>query len=107
MFNNKKGNTVALDPDTVQTTAGISGVIAAFLLRHLHGKINEAANKADLAAALHAVATQRLEDMERSEQYRRERRETEEKIFNRLNIQDAILARIDERTAKLTGNNHG
>lgn len=90
-----------LDPDTVQTASGISAIVAGFLLKHLHGKINEAANKADLADALRVVAAQRLEDLQRSEQHRKERRETEAAIFERLRQQDATLARIDERTSKM------
>ncbi len=95
---------MALDPDAVQTTAGISAIIAGFLLKHLHGKISEAVGKAELAEALRVVAVQRAEDMQRAELYRQERRQTEAAIFERLRLQDSTLARIDERTQRMERN---
>ena len=87
--------------DAVQIVGGLCATIAAFLLKHLHGKVLEAASKADLAEAMKRIAEQRLEDMQRAEAWRKERRDTENEIFQRLGIQDKILARIDERTERI------
>lgn len=84
-----------------QIIAGAFAAVAAFMLKHLHGKISEAASKADLANAMRVVAEQRVEDMNRMEKYRLERRETEHAIFERLRSQDTMLSRIDERTARM------
>jgi len=88
--------------EVAQWIGGIFATLATFLLKHLHGKVQEAASKADLAEALRKIAEQRLEDNQRYEQYRRERLSTEVEIFDRLGEQDKILARIDERTARMT-----
>ncbi len=88
--------------DTAQWIAGAFAAIATFMLKHLHGKVQEAASKADLAEAMKRLADQRLEDMQRYETYRRERLNTEYEIFERLGGQDKTLARIDERTARMS-----
>ena len=83
-----------------QWIGGVCAVVATFLLKHLHGRIEQAVGKAELAEALKRLADQRVEDMQRYEQYRRERLSTEVEIFERLGSQDKILARIDERTER-------
>lgn len=83
-----------------QWVAGISGATAAFLLKHLHGKVSEAVSKAELATALKAVSDHRLEDIARFETYRQERRQTEKGIFDMLRTQGETLARIDGRDSR-------
>lgn len=88
--------------DAVQIVGALCATVAAFLLKHLHGKVQESVSKAELAEAMKKLAEQRLEDMQRAEQWRQERRDTENLIFERLGSQDKMLARIDERTARMT-----
>lgn len=92
---------MAIDTESLQWAAGISAGVAAFMLKHLHGKISEGANKQELAEAMRVVAAQRMEDIHRIEQYQQERRQTENAIFERMRSQEEMLARIDERTARM------
>ncbi len=90
------------DHDVWKWVGAVFATMCAFLLKHFHGKITEAVSKAELADALRMVAVQRAEDMIRADDFRKERRQTETAIFEHLHKQDALLARIDERTALMT-----
>lgn len=92
---------MVVDNEIAQWVAGGAAAVATFLLKHLHDKINEAANKADLIEAMRLVAAQRMEDIHRIEGYQSQRLDAEKAIFERLRVQEEMLARIDERTAKM------
>jgi hypothetical protein len=94
---------VAIEPPGEVATwlGGICALVAGFFLKHLHNRIEQSATKDELIAAINAITKRRTEDEAIGQEWRRERRDAERAIFDRLARQDVTLARIDERTGKL------
>lgn len=83
-------------PDFSLTEWVFGGIATAttFFLRHLHGKIDRAASKDDLAKAIADVKSEHTLD-------RQELRETQISIFNKLETQSTILADLNAKVGLL------